>query len=183
MSKTKEDKSSVMNKGSVNSKNKNDWVVHSYHGVSHIEGIDKKSLNGKEQTFFKMKTTELTYWLPVNSINASHIRKISSISILNKALVEIQKKPKTLGSDFRERKTIIQNGFSDGDIFVKAELIRDLNGRVAQHRDNIYEGKMLDDLKQQFAEEWAIANNCNQKEAQEILNRALITSESKLETT
>ncbi|RJQ43323.1 MAG: hypothetical protein C4545_03310 [Anaerolineaceae bacterium] len=160
---------------------KNDWIVHSYHGVSHIEGIDRKHLDGREQVFFKVKTTDLTYWLPVNATNAQHIRDIASVSTLEKALTVIRKKPRILGSDYRARKVAIQEGFMNGSLASKAELIRDLNGRVAQHRDNIYEEKMLDTLKQQFIDEWAIANDCSQREAQKLLNEALTVSESKLE--
>ena len=170
-----------MDEHSENHYKKNDWIVHSYHGVSHIEGIDRKHLDGREQVFFKVKTADLTYWLPVNATNAPHIREISSSSTLEEALMMIRKKPRILGSDYRERKAAIQEGFIDGSLASKAELIRDLNGRVAQHRDNIYEEKILDTLKQQFIEEWAIANDCSQREAQQTLDEALSVSESKQE--
>jgi RNA polymerase-interacting CarD/CdnL/TRCF family regulator len=44
-------------KDSVEPKYKeNDWIVHSYHGVSHIEGIDKKSIEGKRENIFYSKS-------------------------------------------------------------------------------------------------------------------------------
>ncbi|NMB62727.1 MAG: hypothetical protein GYA18_10370 [Chloroflexi bacterium] len=158
----------------------NDWIVHSYHGVSHIEGIDKRSIEGKERTFFVVKASDLTFWLPVNATDVQHIRAISSISSLEKALTIIRKKPNLLGTDYRARKTRIQEGFEDGSLFSKAELIRDLNGRVEIHRDNIYEEKMLDTLKEQFMDEWAIANNCSSKDAKQVLEEALQVSTSKI---
>jgi len=158
-----------------------DWIVHSYHGVSHIEGIDKRSIEGKEKTFFIVKASDLTFWLPINATDVQHIRAISSISSLEKALALIRKKPIILGSDYRARKTRIQEGFENGSLLSKAELIRDLNGRVALHRDNIYEEKMLDTLKEQFMDEWVIAHDCSLKEAREVLEEALQVSASKME--
>lgn len=161
---------------------KNDWIVHSYHGVSRIEGIDRKRLEGKEKDFFKVKTDEFTYWLPVGETDVQHIRAVSSVSTLKKALTTIRKKPQILGSDYRSRKARIQEVFGNGSLHSKAELIRDLNGRVARHRDNIYEEKMLDKLKEQFIDEWAVAADCERKEASQRLEEALLTSVSKMET-
>ena len=170
-----------MDKCIENNFKKDDWIVHSCHGVSHIEGIDKKSLDGKEKVYYKIKTRELTYWQPVKTMSEARIRAISSIPSLKIALSIIRKKPKILGSDYRERKNTIQESFKNASLSSRSELLRDLNGRVAQHRDNIYEENMLDTLKQQFTEEWAIANNCGIKQAKIILEEALKDSESKLE--
>ncbi|HAF61298.1 MAG TPA: hypothetical protein DCK95_03115 [Anaerolineaceae bacterium] len=161
---------------------KDDWIVHSYHGVSRIEGIDRKCLEGRERTFFKVKTDDLTYWLPVNAIDVQHIRAISSVSTLNKALTTIRRKPKKLGSDYRIRKARITEIFNNSSLNAKAELIRDLNGRCAKHRDNIYEENMLDKLKQQFVDELTVATDCSQAEAKKKLEDALQTSVSKMET-
>jgi len=51
---------------------------------------------------------------------------------------------------------------------------------VEIHRDNIYEEKMLDTLKEQFMDEWAIANNCSSKDAKQVLEEALQVSTSKI---
>jgi RNA polymerase-interacting CarD/CdnL/TRCF family regulator len=60
-------------------------------------------------------------------------------------------------------------------------LIRDLNGRVSVHRDNIYEEKMLDSLKQQFMDEWMIAHNAVPRKHMRILEEALLVSASKMD--
>lgn len=172
-----------MSDGSTLKFKKNDWIVHSYHGVSRIEGIDHKRLDGKERTFFKVKTEDLTYWLPVNATDVQHIRTISSVSTLKKALTTIRRKPNKLGSDYRARKARIKEVFSSSSLHAKAELIRDLNGRCERHRDNIYEEKMLDKLKQQFVDELMVATECTQDEARERLEAALRSSVSKMEIT
>ncbi len=170
-----------MSDGCVPKFKKDDWIVHSYHGVSQIEGIDHKRLDGKERTFFKVKTDDLTYWLPVNATDVQHIRTISSVSTLNKALTTIRRKPKKLGSDYRARKARIKEVFSNSSLHGKAELIRDLNGRCERHRDNIYEEKMLDKLKQQFIDELMVATECSQAEAKRRLEDALRSSVAKME--
>ncbi len=158
----------------------NDWIVHSYHGVSRIEGIDKKTLEGQEKTFFKVKTDDLTYWLPIHETNVQHIRSVSSIATLKKALTTIRRKPQKIGNDYRTRKARIKEVFDSGSLNSKAELIRDLNGRCARHRDNIYEEKMLDKLKQQFVDEWMIAAQCSENDARQRLEEALTTSVAKM---
>ena len=170
-----------MSNGSAVKFKKNDWIVHSYHGVSRIEGIDHKRLDGEERTFFKVKAEDLTYWLPVNATDVQHIRTISSVSTLKKALTTIRRKPKKLGSDYRARKARLKDVFSSSSLHAKAELIRDLNGRCERHRDNIYEEKMLDKLKQQFVDELMVATKCTQDEAREKLETALRSSVAKME--
>lgn len=159
---------------------KNDWIVHSYHGVSHIEGVDRKKLDGKEKSFFKVKTNELTYWIPVGNVDVQHIRTISSVSTLKKALTTIRHRPKNLENDYRSRRVRINEIFNKGSLQSKAELIRDLNARNATQRDNIYEEKILDKLKGQFIDEWAIASGCKRSEAVRKLDEALKASVLKL---
>ncbi len=159
---------------------KDDWIVHSYHGVSHIEGLDRKMLDGKDKSFFKVKTDELTYWIPIGEMNVQHIRAISSVSTLQKALTTIRHKPQKLENDYRSRRARINEIINKGSLHSKVELMRDLNARINTQRDNIYEEKVLDKLKGQFVDEWAIAFQCEHKEAVKKLEEALDTSVLKL---
>jgi len=160
---------------------KEDWIVHSYHGVSHIEGVDRKRLDGKEKSFFKVKTDELTYWIPIGKVDVQHIRAVSSVSTLKKALTTIRHKPHKLENDYRSRRARINEIFNKGSLHSKVELIRDLNARITTQRDNIYEEKILDKLKGQFIDEWTVAFGCERSEAVQKLEEALKTSVLKLD--
>lgn len=159
---------------------KGEHIVHHRYGVGIVEGIDKKLLNGEKQTFYRVKTSEMTYWLPVSLDHVSEIRKVSSPSTFRSALSLIRRKPEKIAEHHRSRTDRIKNRASDLALTTKARIMRDLYGRQVKKNLNFQDQTILDKLKKQFAAEWVVAENIEQLEAMRKLEEALFISASKI---
>ena len=73
-----------------------DWIVHIFYGLGQIIGIDKRTLEGEKQMYFRVKTSDIVYWIPVIKIDFNRIRPIASINQIRYALAIVKKPPKKL---------------------------------------------------------------------------------------
>ena len=160
---------------------KGEYIVHHRYGVGEVEGIDKKLLEGEKQIFYRVKTSEMTYWLPVSVDHTSDIRKVSSSSTFHSVLSLIRKKPEKIAKHHRSRTDKIKSRASDLALTTKARIMRDLYGRQVKKNLNFQDQMTLDKLKKQFAAEWVVAEDIDQLEAMRKLEEALFESASKIE--
>ena len=158
---------------------KGEWIVHCYHGVGQVKGIETKRFQGKNEMFFKVKTDAYTYWLPIGDVNSKNIRKVSSAATFKKALWVIGKNPQPLNSDYRTRKEQIKKEIAKGSLISRARLIKNLYCKLRINR-SFDEEITLEKLKKQFINEWVVASNINVKTAQQKLDKALLKSAAKL---
>jgi RNA polymerase-interacting CarD/CdnL/TRCF family regulator len=162
---------------------KGDWIVHAYHGVGQIKGLDRKAIGGVKKTYFRVKTNKMTYWLPVESSDVKHIRPIASKNIFTRSLKIIRKEPQEMAQDYRDREKDISKAFSACSIKSLAALIRDLYGRRIVHgKKSMRDGDSLKKAKDLFIDEYVIAIDIDFEDAQKILENALKQSVSSLRT-
>jgi RNA polymerase-interacting CarD/CdnL/TRCF family regulator len=155
---------------------KGDWIVHAYYGVGQVKGKDKKTLAGEKQSFFKVKTFNGVYWLPIKKADVDHIRPLASKYQLRRALSLIRKAPKELPNDYKQRGKAISQALKDVSLYAKARMIRDLNGKKFTSKLNISDQEALEKMKKQFLNEWAVVKDQDHHELEEKLNQALHTS-------
>lgn len=160
---------------------KGEYVVHHKYGVGQVRSIDKKTLNGKKKSLYRIKTPEMTFWLPVKEDHTRVIRKVSAPSTFRSTLFLIRKKPKKIAKHHRSRKKKIKNRAMDLSLTKKARIMRDLYGRQVRKNLNFQDQMTLEKLKRQFVREWAVSAEIDHDEALHKLEDALITSASKLE--
>ena len=74
--------------------NVNDYVVYPKHGVGKIIAVEKAKMGGIEITFYKVHVDreKLSLSIPLNQ--QSHLRPISTINQINKAISILKGKPK-----------------------------------------------------------------------------------------
>ena len=160
---------------------KGDWIVHAYHGVGQIKGLDRKAIDGVKKTYFRVKTKTMTYWLPVENSDVNHIRPVASKNIFTRSLKIIRKKPREMAQDYRVREKDISEAFSACSIKTLAALIRDLYGwRIAHSKKSMRDGDILTKAKNLFIDEYAIAVDIDLEDARKILENALRQSVSSL---
>jgi RNA polymerase-interacting CarD/CdnL/TRCF family regulator len=153
-----------------------DWIVHAYYGVGQVKGRDKKTLAGEKQSFFKVKTFNGVYWLPIKKADVDHIRPLASKYQIRRALSLIRKAPKILPNDYKIRGKAISKALKDVSLYAKARMIRDLNGKKYSSKLNISDQEALEKMKKQFLNEWAVIKDENKQELEEKLNEALHSS-------
>ena len=160
---------------------KGDWIVHAYHGVGQIKGLDTKAIDGVKKTYFRVKTNTITYWLPVENSDVGHIRPVASKNKFTRSLDIIRKEPHEMAQDFRVREKDISEAFSACSIKSLAALIRDLYGwRIVHGKKSMRDGDTLNKAKNLFINEYAIAVDVDFEDARKILETALKQSVSSI---
>ena len=83
--------------------NLKDYIVYPKHGVGKIVSIEKAKIGNIEINFYKIfiEKEKLTLSIPLNQ--QSHLRHVSSINQINKAINILKSKPKIGRASCRER--------------------------------------------------------------------------------
>ncbi len=159
---------------------KGDYIVHAAHGIGEVKGTDIKTLRGTKRTYYRVKTQDLTYWLPVENSNSDRVRGVCAPSTFSKALGIVRMMPEKLNNNFRTRVNHIKQELAKCSLAASARLMRDLNARHAIKDLHINELRILENLKSNFVSEYAIACCLESKEAESRLDEALAEGLSKL---
>jgi len=157
-----------------------DFIVHAAHGIGEVKGTDIKELRGSRKTYYKVKTQDLIYWLPVENSNSDRVRNVCAPSTFSKALSLIRTKPDKLNNNFRIRVNQIKNELAKCSLSGNARLMRDLNARHACKELHINELRILDKLKDNFISEYSVACDLVPEEAESRLESALAEGVEKL---
>jgi CarD family transcriptional regulator len=157
-----------------------DYIVHATHGVGKITGIESKQLQEEKHVFYVVKTTKLTYWLPVVRSQSNRIRPVCAPSTFQKALSEVRQKPEPLSNNFRTRIKYLKEEIEKCSVQASARLIRDLHARNAEKNLHVNEHRTMDKLKEQFVSEWSISAGVDKSEAAAKLEEALSKSVAKM---
>ncbi len=134
-----------------------DWIVHSQFGTGQIKGVDEKSISGAETLYYRIKTSNSTFWMPVNQMDSKMLRPLSTLEEIQQAIAALQKPPKEMSSNYKIRQIRIQKAQNRNTPKAIARAIRDLRAyRRKKGVLNSTERSAFRSLKQQLAEEWAI---------------------------
>ena len=151
-----------------------DWIVHYYHGVGQVKDVVEKGLEGNENTFYKVSTKDIDYWIPVEDEDCDHIEPIRSEQDFEDALEVLTSKPVPIAKHHKSRKKKIHDRWMDGDLINRAKLLRDLNGRLKLKKLSFSEKGMLEKVRKYFISEWLIVDSkLTQAKAKKRIRKAL----------
>ena len=155
---------------------KGDWIVHARYGVGQVKGLEKKELEGEKRLFFKVKTFDGVYWLSVFRTDVEYIRPITSERQIRRALTMIRKPPEELPENHTKRNKLITEAVKDPSLYMKARMLRDLNGKQHEGKLNFSEEDAFLLLKRQLINEWSVVQDTDREILEEKLEKALETS-------
>ena len=129
----------------VEKKNYNikDYVVYPKHGVGKIVSIEKAKIGEIDITFYKVfiEKEKLTLSIPLNQ--QSHLRPISSINQINKAINILKSKPKVKRTMWSRRAQEYDQKINSGKLYQLAEVVRDLNKKTDVIVEQSYSERQL----------------------------------------
>ena len=135
----------------------NDWIVHSYYGVGKIEAVETKTISGEENDYFRVKTTDITYWLPLDQTEDEQIRSLASPEEVDAIIAILKKSPKALSSNAKLRQTHIKEARQLNTFQSKARIIRDLHGHFRGKGDrSVNERHIYTTSRQRLIKEWSL---------------------------
>jgi RNA polymerase-interacting CarD/CdnL/TRCF family regulator len=158
---------------------KGDWIVHLYYGVGQVEGKEEKILEGKEQTYLKVKTTDGYFWIPIEKFDCERIRPIASKNQIRYALKLIQEPPQVLPIDYKLRRKKILKAISDISLYSNVRMLRDLYYRGVSSSFNSYDNDALKGMKERFLNECTLVMGESREELERKLQLAFQTSMKK----
>jgi len=123
--------------------NLKDYVVYPKHGVGKIIAVEKAKIGGIDITFYKVfiEKEKLTLSIPLNQ--QSHLRRISSINQINKAINILKIKPKIKRTMWSRRAQEYEQKINSGKLYQLAEVVKDLNKKTDIMAEQSYSERQL----------------------------------------
>ena len=123
--------------------NVKDYVVYPKHGVGKIVSIEKANIGSIDITFYKVliEKEKLTLSIPLNQ--QSHLRQISSINQINKAITILKSKPKIKRTMWSRRAQEYEQKINSGKLYQLAEVVKDLNKKTDIVVEQSYSERLL----------------------------------------
>jgi len=120
-----------------------DYVVYPKHGVGKITAVEKAKIGEIDITFYKVliEKEKLTLSIPLNQ--QSHLRHISSINQINKAILILKGKPKIKRTMWSRRAQEYDQKINSGKLYDLAEVVRDLNKKTDIIAEQSYSERQL----------------------------------------
>ena len=120
-----------------------DYVVYPKHGVGKIVSIEKAKIGSIDITFYKVfiEKEKLTLSIPLNQ--QSHLRHVSSINQVNKAITILKSKPKIKRTMWSRRAQEYEQKINSGKLYQLAEVVKDLNKKTDIIVEQSYSERLL----------------------------------------
>ena len=120
-----------------------DYVVYPKHGVGKIVSIEKAKIGSIDITFYKVLIVKekLTLSIPLNQ--QSHLRHVSSINQINKAINILKNKPKIKRTMWSRRAQEYEQKINSGKLYQLAEVVKDLNKKTDVIAEQSYSERQL----------------------------------------
>ena len=119
------------------------YVVYPKHGVGKIISVDKAKIGNIEITFYKVfiEKEKLTLSIPLNQ--QSHLRHVSSINQINKAINILKSKPRVKRTMWSRRAQEYDQKINSGKLYELAEVVKDLNKKTDIIAEQSYSERQL----------------------------------------
>ncbi|MFN2299266.1 MAG: CarD family transcriptional regulator [Anaerolineales bacterium] len=150
-----------------------DKVIHSAFGFAEIIGIEYKTVAGKKQQFYVVKTKDMLIWVPIHEDSPMKIRLPSSKKELHNCFDILRSAYSPFSTNRNVRKSTILSKMSSGDINALCEIIRDLSFYRMQNKINDSEKSILEKAKSELLDEWGFVFNITNAKARNELNNLL----------
>ena len=151
-----------------------DFVIYPKHGIGQIVAVEKDTIAGIEIHFYKIEITKdkLVLTIPTNQQN--HLRPLSSINQINKAISILKGKAKVKRTMWSRRAQEYEQKINSGEIYQIAEVVRDLNKNTDMPVDQSYsERQLFEKAFERLLGEVTVVLEATEEEAKEKLNKAL----------
>ncbi len=151
-----------------------DWIVHYNFGVGKVEDIVDKGVGNDRETFYKIKTSNVDYWLPLSNEDCNYVEPIRNKKDFENALKILSEAPEPIDTKMKSRKSVVHERWLDSSLEGRASLLRDLNGRNKMQKLNYNDKELLVNIRQTFINEWVLSDHSmTYGQAKEGLDNAL----------
>ena len=154
-----------------------DWIVHSQYGIGQIQHIEVKEITGEKTRYYKVKTNDSLFWMPVDQMDDDVIRPLFTPEEIEEAIAILQNPAKEMSTNYKIRQNRIQDSRDQNTPQSIARIVRDLQARKNNKGVlNSSERNAFLSLKERLVTEWSIVIGLDTIEVEAKLD-ALLDSE------
>ena len=151
-----------------------DYVIYPKHGIGQIISVDKITIAGIEASVYKIEITKDKLNLTIPTNQQSHLRSLSSLNQVNKAISILKGKAKIKRTMWSRRAAEYEQKINSGDIYQIAEVVRDLNKNTDMPVDQSYsERQLFEKAYDRLLGEVSVVLKISEDEGKVRLNKAL----------
>jgi CarD family transcriptional regulator len=153
-----------------------DKVVYPHHGAAVIERKEKREMFGEKREYFILKLAygELTLMVPTDSTEDVGLRQVTPSKDMPKVFKVLKKnEPTTNTTNWSRRFKANVEKLKSGDIYQVADVVRSLHQRDREKGLSAGEKRMLTKARQILVSELTFSQNCNEDEAEKMLDEVL----------
>ncbi len=133
-----------------------DYVVHPTYGVGNILRLEERQLaEAEKRLYYVIDINKSTVWVPVDSTNASGLRKLTPAQELAQYRQLLKSKPSALDKDHHKRRLDIQERLKSGSFRVMCEIVRDLTAYGWSRNLSDVDATSLQKICAELSREWA----------------------------
>jgi CarD family transcriptional regulator len=153
-----------------------DKVVYPHHGAAVIERLEERELLGEKRDYFILKLAygDLTLMVPTDSTDDVGLRQVTPARDMPKVFKVLKKnEPTTNTTNWSRRFKANVEKLKSGDIYQVADVVRSLHQRDREKGLSAGEKRMLTKARQILVSELTFSKNCNEVEAERMLDEVL----------
>jgi CarD family transcriptional regulator len=153
-----------------------DKVVYPHHGAAVIEKVEERELLGEMREYYILKLAygELTLMVPTDSTDEVGLRDVTPAREVPKVFKVLKKnEPTTNTTNWSRRFKANVEKLKSGDIYQVADVVRSLHQRDKEKGLSAGEKRMLTKARQILVSELTFSKDCNEEEAEEMLDEVL----------
>ena len=120
-----------------------DYVVYPKHGVGKIIAVEKAKIGEIDINFYKVFVEKEKLTLSIPIYQQSHLRYVSSINQINKAITILKSKPKVKKTMWSRRAQEYEQKINSGKLYELAEVVKDLNKKTDVIAEQSYSERQL----------------------------------------
>jgi len=155
--------------------NTGDFVVYPTHGVGKVTGTEDQEIAGHSLKLYiiSFESERMTLRVPVNKVEESGLRKLSSKKAMESALTTLKGRARVKRTMWSRRAQEYEAKINSGDPELLAQVVRDLHRRPDQPDQSFSERQIFEKAIERFACEVAAVDKTDVEKAQIKLERIL----------
>lgn len=161
---------------------KNDYVIYPTHGLGKVMDIVKQSFGDQELELLviEFEKNRMLLRVPVNKIEISGLRKVSTEKDLKKAVDVVKTPPKVKRMMWSRRAAEYEEKINSGDPVALAEVVRDLHSRTARPEQSFSERQIYEQALGRLADEFGAVHGLPSDESVDKLEKIMDKHEKKV---
>ena len=152
-----------------------DFVVYPAHGVGKVLEIETREISGHtvELYVISFERDRMTLRVPVDKVDNSGLRRLSTKKIMETALTTLKGKARVKRTMWSRRAQEYEAKINSGDPVSIAEVVRDLYRGEAQQEQSYSERQIYEQALERLAHEVAAVENIQHDKATKKLEKLL----------